>query len=79
MQLRIDRNKLESYRMKAGLLKQELAAKARVHPAQISKVLRGDSVGVRVGRSIARAMGAELMDVAVVVGESKPEPAGAGT
>ena len=78
MRLRIDAAKLEQFRAVQGLLKREVAARANIHPNQITRILAGEPVGVRVDRDLARVMGmpvseitAEVVEIDVAVGRDK--------
>lgn len=67
MQLRVDAESVERYRLLAGLLRGELAARAGIHRNQITRINAGLPVGVRVARALARVMGRRVRDIAVVL------------
>ena len=80
MRLRIDGQKVERFRVSAGLLKYEFAAKAGVHPNQLSRIAAGEAVGVKTARQIAGAMGLAVQEItaALVEAPAAAEPAAAG-
>jgi len=52
----VDWDRLERFRVAEGLLKCELAAKAGIHPNQIGRIRKGQPVGLRVARSLAKLL-----------------------
>jgi len=63
VRLRIDGQKVERFRVSAALLKREFAAKAGVHPNQLTRIAAGEAVGVKTARQIAAAMGVEVREI----------------
>lgn len=75
--LLIDAEWIEEYRLLSGLMKRELAARAGIHPNLLAQIQRGEPVGPRVARKLAKAVGKRVPDIARVVrpDESKSVPA----
>ena len=70
MKLKIDVAKMERFRVSEGLLKRELAAKAKIHPNQITRIIAGEAVGVRVARCLSGAMGVRVSEITSEIVES---------
>ncbi len=55
------------------LKKQELAEKAKISPATISKMAAGDNVTMEVLEKVCRALNCSFDDVAEIVSDYSPE------
>jgi len=65
MRLRLDKQRIEEFRTLEGLYKHEheLAARAGVHPNQLTRIGADKAVGVRTAKRIATAMGVEVREI----------------
>ena len=70
--IRINAERLQNERIRRGWLLSDVATKAGLSTASVSRALRGGSVGIRVARQLAQTFGLSISSI-IVVSES-PEP-----
>lgn len=58
--IRFNERLIKRAQARIGVLRGELAARAHVSPGVVRAALRGDPIGLKSARSIARAIGIEL-------------------